>query len=174
MKKCLIVMANPSLTSFSNALADEFRAGLANADCIHETINLCQEGFPIQGTDGWLLGSYMDLVAGADGLAFFFPVWCEMPPYPLVAFIQRIFVEGFSFKYEDGQRVLLQEKQVFMASTMGQVKLYNDSYLREAFQYVGLTITDDFQCRNVGPRLTDGMALQYKTQAYNAGYNFFE
>lgn len=167
-------MANPSLTSFSNVLADEFRAGLANADCTHETINLIQEGFPAANDDAHLIASYKELIEGADHLAFFFPVWCEMPPYQLVAFIQRIFGEGFSFKYVDGKRILLCEKPVFMVSTCGQPKPFHDSYIREAFQYVGLTIRDDLQCRNIGPRLHESMATFYKETAYKCGYHLFD
>lgn len=164
-------MANPSLTGFTNSLANEFRAGLADEDVTHETINLFQEGYVGQDHIGCLEADYKSLILGADGLAFIFPWWWEMPPYPMTAFLQRIFVNGFAYKH-DGVKTPILDKPVQLIISMGQNKPINLQNLCDGMEYCGLHVRHWMAAQGVNPSMDEAKALQYKNEAYNAGRNF--
>jgi putative NADPH-quinone reductase len=174
MKKCLIVMANPSLNGFANALATEFRSGLEFEDHSHETINLFQENY--LGQEGQFLEvDYKELIMGCDGMAFSFPLWWEMPPYPLVAFFQKIFTAGFAYNHDGVNKTPLLDLPVQLIVTQGQKHPANLLYLYEALRYCGFkTKFNTLSCTNVTPNLSPTEAGRYKKMAFEAGTSFFQ
>lgn len=171
--KCLIVVANPSDTSFTNALVARFKSGLESQGHSHETIQLFQEAYHHSGvtTDA----EYRKKMLEADAICFAFPWWFEMPPFPLVAFFQRNLVEGFAFRHENGSKVPLLDKKVQVMVTMGQsAQEYNIYCVREGLRYVGLSITNELVALNVGPRLDPAQAQEYLDRAEKAGQFILE
>jgi len=165
--KCLIVVANPSDTSFTSALVAQFKKGLLTAGNDYETINLFEDDYPNDYSDT----SYRRKILDADAICFAFPWWFEMPPYPLAAFFQRNLVEGFAFKHENGQKIpLITGKQVQVMITMGQkFECYNIRCVSEGLRYTGLTITNQLVAVNVGPNLDPARAQEYLDRAFKDG-----
>ena len=170
--KCLIVVANPSDTSFTNALVARFKAGLDSEGHDYETINLFHDDYPNDFSDT----SYRRKIVDADAICFAFPWWFEMPPYPLAAFFQRNLVEGFAFRHENGQKIpLLNGKKVQVLITMGQQSPeYNIYCVREGLRYTGLKINNELVALNVGPRLDPTQAQEYLNRAELAGQNILQ
>lgn len=170
--KCLIVVANPSDTSFTNALVAQFKSGLESDGHTHETIQLFQEDYVKSVA---IDADYRQMMLDADAICFAFPWWFEMPPFPLVAFFQRNFVEGFAFRHEDGKKIPLLNKKVQLMITMGQsAEEYNIYCVREGLRYVGLPVTNELTCVNVGPRLSPEKAQEYLNRANQAGKFLFK
>lgn len=170
---CLIVYANPSDTSFTNALVARFKAGLESQGHTHETIDLFDDEYP---TLTLWEDTYRRQILNADAICFAFPWWFEMPPYPLAAFFQRNLVEGFAFKHEDGQKVpLINGKKVQVLITMGQKSEgYNIRCVSEGLRYTGLKITNQLVAVNVGPNLDPIKAQAYLNHAELCGQIILE
>lgn len=167
--KCLIVVANPSATSFTNQLVTQFKAGLESEGHTHDTIQLFQDGYENDE-------AYRQKILECDAICYAFPWWFEMPPYPLVAFLQRNLVEGFAFKHENGNKVsLLKKVPTQVLITMGQSSPeYNIRAVRDGLRYVGMKISGELVCMNVGPRLEPSQAQKYLDQAFHHGQVFLK
>jgi len=170
---CLIVVANPSDTSFTSALVARFKAGLESEGHTHETINLFQDKYP--ANELWD-ATYRKQILDADAICFAFPWWFEMPPYPLAAFFQRNLVEGFAFKHENGQKIpLIPSKPVQVMITMGQkFECYNIRCVSEGLRYAGLAITNQLVAVNVGPNLDPTRAQEYLDRAFKDGQHILK
>jgi putative NADPH-quinone reductase len=156
----LTLLAHPSSTSFTGALAKEFSAGAFEAGASTRSFNL------FETTN---LEDLRFMIKTADHLALFYPLWCEMPPAKLVDFIQRTFVEGFAFHYDGGKRIVDLKLPVSVVISMGQEKPHHCEYLTEALQYVGLTPQRIFLVQGVGPTLPAEKAKIYLEQAFKHG-----
>ena len=174
MKRCLTVVAHPTLKSFTNSLASEFEHGLTDAGHSFTRINLFQEDYPFdkaaseRNENNWkrLISNHI------DGIALIFPWWWEMPPAPMVAFLQNIFNVGFAFEYINGIREVTLDLPSALIISMGQKKLCNDKYLLEAMHYCGLHQKVNLVCQGVGPTLAEEDAKNYLELARAVGKGF--
>ncbi|NCD00815.1 flavodoxin family protein [bacterium] len=63
----------------------------------------------------------------SDKLLFIYPTWWQNMPAILKGFIDRIFVSGFAFKYENGlPKKLLKNKKAVIFTSTGGPKIYNN------------------------------------------------
>jgi putative NADPH-quinone reductase len=168
MKNCLIVFANPTLASFSGALADNFRSGIEDSGNSHSTINLYQDEYISKLSDAEVDAKYKNMITQCDSIAFVFPWWWEMPPYPMAAFLQTIFVNGFAYSH-NGVKTPLLDIPTMLIVTLGQEKKCNLNNLHEAMDYCGLRVVDEVVCAGVNPRMASEKAEEYKQEAYGRG-----
>jgi putative NADPH-quinone reductase len=169
--KCLIVTANPSATGYSYALVNKFIEGIESAGHTYEMVELFQGGY--------MEGKITDLeiqekIKAADGICLAFPWWCEMPPFPLVAFMQQNLKEGFAFTRDaDGNKVPLLNKKVQLLISMGSAgPEYFIRHVIDGLKYAGLKVVNNIVVQNVGPNLPKEKANFYLEQAHHQGTRF--
>lgn len=135
MKNILIINGHPDKESFCAALAEMYHKGAvsAGADCklIHlidlEFNPILNYGYrKISPLEPHLLQAQKDILK-ANHLVFVYPNWWATFPALLKGFIDRVFVPGFAFKYNQKGPFwdkLLQGKTARLIVTMDTPKWY--------------------------------------------------
>jgi len=130
--RILVILAHPKRDSFNAALQKAVCEGLRAAGHLTDVIDLYAEGFDpvMRGAELDALGTgrppadtaaYQRRILQSQGLVLVFPVWWFGIPAILKGFIDRVFEEGFAFRFEsDGSvRGLLTLKKALVLSTTG-------------------------------------------------------
>jgi NAD(P)H dehydrogenase (quinone) len=128
----LIVLAHPRPASLNAAVCDALCSGLRETGHTIDLADLNAEGFdPVlrgpeldqlgAGPPGKDVAAYQQRMLRADALAFIFPVWWFGLPAILKGFIDRVFQEGFAFRFTSRGRVrgLLAHKSALVICTAG-------------------------------------------------------
>lgn len=179
--KCLLITANPNRNGFGAKLTEEFICGLNDQGHEFIEIDLFGEHFhsgsmQAHANNQHLLEIYKGYIKEVDAVAFSFPMWCEMPPYPLVAFLQQILVKGFAYEHDGKVKTPILDLPCSLLVTMGQKKDAQLQYLIDALSYTGLHLKP-FQlviANGVGPNMSNCEALAYSDKAYQAGIDLFK
>ncbi len=128
MNNVLVVMAHPNPDSFTGALAAAY-AEAASAHARVDTLVLSQLRFdPIlhagfdqpQPLEEDLVRARQQIEA-AKHVAWFFPTWWAATPALLKGFVDRVFLPGWAFAYEDGNplpNALLKGRSARIITTM--------------------------------------------------------
>ena len=108
-KNILIINGHPDKQSFCAALAAHYKIGadISGADC--KLINLTELDFSPVLNSGYRvrtdfepdLQNMWDLISNANHLVFVYPNWWGTYPALLKGFIDRVFLPGFAFEYQD-------------------------------------------------------------------------
>ncbi len=108
-KNILIINGHPDRESFCSALAEQYKIGaeLSGADC--KLINLTELDFSPVLKYGYRkrsnlepdLQNIWDLILKANHLIFVYPNWWGTYPALLKGFIDRVFLPGFAFEYQE-------------------------------------------------------------------------
>lgn len=109
MKKILVINAHPRKESFSEALAKDYFAGAQSAGFQVELVNLYDLEFNpnqiyVGMKDVQIEADIVDIqikIKNAEHLVFVYPNWWGTFPALLKGFIDRVFVTGFAFKYQE-------------------------------------------------------------------------
>lgn len=134
MSRAVVVHAHPRDDSFNHALFDIVRDGLsANHDVV--PVDLYASGFDaVMSEEEWRayhsedpivdpqVAGHAELVSSADLLAFVYPTWWFGPPAVMKGWLERVFVPGVGFCFDDGGRVrpnLTRLRTVVGVSTYG-------------------------------------------------------
>ena len=134
-KRVLIILGHPRGASFGRALADAYQEGALGAGHQVDTVDLASLSFdPIlhQGYAGSQelepdLVRAQQLISQAQHLVFVYPTWWGSMPALLKAFIERVFLPGFAFKYRQGSPLwdkLLTGRSADLLVTMDSPPLY--------------------------------------------------
>jgi NAD(P)H dehydrogenase (quinone) len=127
----LVVFAHPRRDSYTGAVLDAFVAGLAEAGHVAEIADLYRENFEsrLQPEDyAQLRGAEMPAdvrreqarMDAADALALVFPVWWWSFPAVLKGWIDRVFSEGWAYRFEPGlSRGLLRDRPTLLIGVAG-------------------------------------------------------
>ncbi len=109
MKKILVINGHPDSESLCSSLAKKYKQGadLVGAKC--DMINLTDLEFSPILKYGYSkriklepdLKKVQDLILKADHLVFVYPNWWGTYPALLKGFIDRVFLPGFAFKYQE-------------------------------------------------------------------------
>ena len=148
--RILVIIGTPIAGSLNHALAgsytDAARAGGADV----RVIDLADDPIPAQPTrrdelrmprtdaDRALdpeVATYIDDVEWADHLAFFHPQWWGTYPAALKAFIDRVFLSGFAFRYRPKSALserLLAGRTARIVMTMDSPRFWNRLVYRNA------------------------------------------
>ncbi|WP_312117144.1 NAD(P)H-dependent oxidoreductase [Brevibacillus reuszeri] len=128
MKAC-IVFAQEGTDSFCHAILSRVKQSLDKQRISYELRDLYQMQFqPVftsedmhrveQGTMSEDIASEQTIITDADLLVMIYPVWWWSAPAILKGYIDRIFTNGFAFRYaENGPVGLLQNKQAIVITT---------------------------------------------------------
>ncbi len=114
----LVVFTHPKPDQFARELLETTVTGLSAAGHHVDVIDLYRDNFdaamsPVEwrtyttteGTAPADLQAFARLLAGADVLAFVFPMWWSGPPSMLKGFFDRVLVPGVAFRLADNGRV---------------------------------------------------------------------
>jgi len=73
----------------------------------------------------------------ADVIAFVYPIWWSGMPAMLKGYIERVFLEGFAFRTENGKATpLLTDKKVMLFNTTGSTEFFNSQAQRDALNTI--------------------------------------
>lgn len=128
-KKVLLVLAHAHSGSYGAALGDAYAEGARAAGHEVEVLKLDALQFDPILREGYRRAQPLepDLQAAqasirrAEHLAFVYPIWWGSVPALLKGFIDRVFLPGFAFRYQEGQRFpqqLLAGKSADLLATM--------------------------------------------------------
>ncbi|MEI7466129.1 MAG: NAD(P)H-dependent oxidoreductase [Burkholderiales bacterium] len=189
----LAVFAHPRRDAFTGALLDATLAGLADAGHTSETADLYREGFEprFQVADGaqFTGGPAPDdvlreqaRVDRADALVFAFPVWWWSFPAVLKGWIDRVFTEGWAYRFEPGlSRGLLRDRPTLLLGACGSRESTFRKYGYAEAMRVQLDVGILGYCglRDVHTQLFYDVErdaetrIEYLEQARTQGRNFF-
>ena len=128
MPRILAILAHPSFESFNGALHSAYVAGARTLVDVDELAlselqfdPLLAAGFgrsqPLEPD----LEDAQRRIEGAQHVSWFFPTWWAGPPALLKGFIDRTFLPGWAFRYEDGKALptpLLAGRTAHVVTTM--------------------------------------------------------
>ncbi len=109
MKNILIINGHPDKESFCTGLAKQYQTGARKSGVECNLINLTDLDFSPVLQYGYrkrtdqepdLLNAWQ-LISKADHLVFVYPNWWGTYPALLKGFIDRVFLPGFAFEYQD-------------------------------------------------------------------------
>jgi NAD(P)H dehydrogenase (quinone) len=165
--RILVVIGTPLAGSLNHALAHSYAEAARAGGAEVRVVDLAADDVPrhpslrdelrMPRTDADLpladdVASYIDDVDWADHLAFFFPQWWGSYPAVLKAWIDRVFVSGFAFRYRERGRLwdkLLTGRTARIVMTMDSPGIWNawmyrDSPIRSlrsaTLQYCGIRV----------------------------------
>jgi len=107
-KNIVIINGHPDKNSFCTSLAEQYKKGAdLSADC--KLINLIDLNFSPVLEYGYRtrtdlepdLQNMWDLISKANHLVFIYPNWWGTYPALLKGFIDRVFLPGFAFEYQN-------------------------------------------------------------------------
>ncbi|MCH7850411.1 MAG: NAD(P)H-dependent oxidoreductase [Nanoarchaeota archaeon] len=142
MKKILVILGNPKKTSFGRNLAEAYVKGAKAGDFDVRFLDVTAMKFdPIlhEGKDSGqkieesVLSARKDIY-WANHLVFIYPIWWGSMPAIMKGFIERVFSNGFAYKYVKGEafhRRLLKGKSARLIITMDASYLLYKLLLRE-------------------------------------------
>lgn len=115
------------------------------------------------------------IISKTDAIAFAFPWWWEMPPYPMVEFLQKVFVKDFAFTHDtDGRKTKLLNKPAQLIICAGQDKQQIQiEPLVMAMEYCGLHADTPLIFTGCKPGLAEETVDYYSQTAFKQGRLFF-
>lgn len=151
MGNTLVIIGHPLAGSFNHALAEQYATGFraASVDAAEvRVIDLAERDFELmpatradlRARDGDTahleprIRRFIDEIAWADHLVFFFPQWWGTYPAVLKAFLDRAVLSGTAFRYGRGQVAtrLLTGKTARIVMTMDAPVAWNRFVYRNA------------------------------------------
>jgi putative NADPH-quinone reductase len=127
-KRVLVLAANPKKSSFTNHLAEVY-ADAAKKNHDVQLLNLSEMDFNLDLSGGYAdshamedsLKAFQDSLEWCDHLVILTPIWWGSLPAKLKGLIDRTFLPGFAFQYENVKSIpkkLLQGKTARIVMTM--------------------------------------------------------
>ncbi|PSU11814.1 flavodoxin family protein [Photobacterium gaetbulicola] len=112
MRKVLVINANPKQTSLCQSLADRY-AKVASEKHQIQQINIADMSFEMDLQQGYDTESpleddlkvFQQKVMWAEHIVIISPVWWGTVPAKFKGAIDRAFLPGFAFKYQDGKAI---------------------------------------------------------------------
>lgn len=138
--KTLVIYTHPNPASFNAAIKETVVDQLTTKGHEVKVRDLYAQNFnPILSADDFTqffqnqipedIKVEQDAIAWADQLVFIYPTWWTNMPAMLKGYIDRVFTNGFAFKYtENGAEGLLNGKKAIIFQTTGQPKESLEAY----------------------------------------------
>ncbi|MCP3927855.1 MAG: NAD(P)H-dependent oxidoreductase [Bacteroidetes bacterium] len=109
MKKILIINGHPDKESFCAALAEQYKIGADKSGAECNLINLTDLDFSPVLQYGYRKRTDLEvdllkvqkLISDAEHLVFVYPNWWGTYPALLKGFVDRVFLPGFAFEYQE-------------------------------------------------------------------------
>jgi NAD(P)H dehydrogenase (quinone) len=176
----VVVLAHPDPASFNAAVAAAYLETVRAASHEATLRDLYRLDFDprlqtqeLPWHDGFAPGAdavaERAILAGADVIAFVYPLWFNAPPAMLKGYVERVLGMGFGYEAtEPGTRPLLTGKRLVTVSTSGAPDAWVDqtgalARLRAGFDdhvaaLCGLTVVDHLHLGGVTPGIRDDAA----------------
>jgi putative NADPH-quinone reductase len=127
-KRVLVLAANPNQESFTRSLAEAYTAAAKEHHDV-ELLNISDMHFDLNLANGYhhdhvleaALKSFQQSIRWCEHLVIFTPIWWGSLPAKLKGLIDRTFLPGFAFQYQDGKAIpkkLLQGKTARVVMTL--------------------------------------------------------
>ncbi len=106
-RRILVILGHPAPASLNQALAEAYAEGARKAGAevvVIQPATFAMDALADPRTVAQLepdLVAAQDLIRAADHIAFVYPLWWGAAPVPLKAFIDRAFITGFAFRYNE-------------------------------------------------------------------------
>jgi len=190
--KVLVVYAHPNPKSFNHAILEELQRGLIDGGHACDVIDLYAtqfdprlsgEDFAAYSSGGVLddVKEHQEKISAADALIFIYPIWWWHAPALFKGWIDRVMTLNFAFTFDDrGSEGLLKHKKiVFINTTMGPQKQYEDTGIANAITKIdeatwrlvcGVKDVQHFFLYSVGDN--DEVRRGYLEKVYNLGKEF--
>lgn len=189
--KVLIVTAHPQRDSFTQALTEQFIAGVTESGHDTEVADLYGEGFnpvvSVTEMNDWQRGQVspeiraeQERIRSSDGLVLSYPVWWSTPPAILTGWLQRAFTQDFAFRHEGGRTEGQLKHRAQMLVNIGSrqrqdvdlATLYLEPMLG-VLSYCGMQILPTQANWGVYPKADRTTLEAYIEQAFENGKRFF-
>jgi len=158
-KKVLVINGHPDPESYNAALTAAYMKGLEITGADYELINLYDLNFNPNLKYGYRLISELEpdlnkaieQIKEADHIVWFFPMWWYGYPALMKGFVDRIFLPGLFFKYQNGKSFpdkLLKGKTGRIVITADTVRWYDRWFMKSpaiqqfkkgTLQFVGIS-----------------------------------
>ena len=110
MKNVLVINANPKTDSLTKSLADKYSETVGSKHDV-KAIHVGDLDFELDLREGYDkiqelepdLVHAQELISWADHIVILSPVWWGTVPAKFKGLIDRVFLPGFAFKYEEGE-----------------------------------------------------------------------
>ncbi len=193
--RILLVLSHPRADSFNASVAAALRESLESEGHEVDLLDLHREGFRPEmrpedleaaatGRFAPDVAALQARVSAAGGLAFVFPVYWFGPPAMVKGFVDRVFFEGFAFRFLPGGRVkgLLRQERALVLCTAGASALL---YRTFGFHRPMRKILVDWTLRMCGIKtvrmeifhevteVTDARRREYLDEVKRLGRTFF-
>jgi len=116
LKKILVINGNPKIESFSKAMANSYAKAAKSAGWDVELFHIDGLDFDPNlhlGRDGEQplepdLIKVRDAITHANHIVFAYPIWWGVVPALMKGLIDRVFLPGFAFRFEEGDKLPVQ------------------------------------------------------------------
>lgn len=146
MKNVLIINGHPNRTSFNHALSHAYYKGASETNAQIEQIVIADLVFDPNLAYGYKkrIGLEPDLLEAiekikrADHIVWVFPMWWYALPARMKGFIDRVFLPGIAFKFEEGSsfpKQLFKGKTARVIVTADTPSWYNKFWMRNPIMH---------------------------------------
>ncbi|MCI4671900.1 MAG: NAD(P)H-dependent oxidoreductase [Bacteroidia bacterium] len=141
MKKILIINGHPDTVSFNYALSEAYRQGAESSGAGISQINIAELDFDPNLKNGYRqrmdlekdLLEAIEKIKAAEHLVWVFPMWWYGLPALMKGFIDRTFLPGITFAYQEGKplpKKLLAGKTARIIVTADTPAWYSSLFMR--------------------------------------------
>lgn len=135
-----IILSHPWHGSFNKTILDTVINKLNKQKQKYQIIDLHKDGFDPTFTESDLsvyrngqykdplVGKYQEILKNTNELILIFPIWWGNMPAMLKGFIDKTFLSGFAFSYENGWTPLLTniKKAMFITTSQQPTEVYKE------------------------------------------------
>lgn len=164
----LIISSHPYEGSFNYAVVNNLKNHLADKGHAISVIDLVKDGFnPVMTKEDlkqWgsgqiedeLIKKYQEKIKNAETLIFPFPIWWGSMPAVLKGFCDKVFLQGFAYKYNESgqmQGILTDKKAVVITTMETPLEVYNgmfnspveNAFIKVTLQTCGIEVINYLQ-----------------------------
>lgn len=142
MRQVLIINGHPDNKSYNYALSEAYRSGANKTNAIIDTINISELNFDPNLRFGYRqrteleldLKDAIDKIKKAEHIVWFFPLWWAGYPAIMKGFIDRTFLPGITFEFEEGKELpigLLKNKSASVFITSDTPESYDKEIMKQ-------------------------------------------
>lgn len=142
MRQVLVINGHPDKQSYNYALSEAYKSGANKTNAIIDTINISELDFNPNLRFGYRqrtelepdLKDAIEKLKNANHIVWFFPLWWAGYPAIMKGFIDRTFLPGITFDFEEGKELpigLLKGKSASVFITSDTPEWYDKEVMQQ-------------------------------------------